>query len=113
MTLSEVRKLIRDLVISEMSDPKPGGRDKPTFRGTFFGQTVAGEEKEPTGQTIMLTDKDTGRKYPYRVKAKVTKFYWTWDGNEWMTEWDFKTKYDNSKVSRADFLKKKGNTRLR
>lgn len=73
------------------------GHDRPSYRGTYVGQTVAGEQKTYTGKKIPVVDKETGETFFVPVKEKQTKCYWTWDGEQWLTDEEWKAKFSTGK----------------
>lgn len=118
ISLTELRSLIRSVIMeakksrtifggpgpdpSTSGSPPPApkdvyGHDRPTERGKYIGQTIAGEQKVKTGKKIPIVDKETGETVFLPVREKQTKCYWTWDGEQWLTDEEWKAKFGAGK----------------
>lgn len=103
ITIAEIRKFIQKF-LNESKDDGTYGHDKPPYRGTFFGQVVAGEQRLPTGKRRPIIDPDTGEEVWIRIKAKQTVCYWTWNGTDWVTAEEFEKQFPR----KQKFVKPKG-----
>lgn len=73
------------------------GHDKPEFRGSYVGQTVSGEQKKGKPKFIPIVDKETGEETSLPVRSKDVQCYWTWDGEQWLTDEAWKAKFASRK----------------
>lgn len=73
------------------------GHGMPTFKGSFFGQSVSGEQKKGKPKFIPIVDKETGEETTLPVRSKDIQCYWTWDGERWLTDEQWKAKYASAK----------------